>query len=178
VSILFVAGVHGVGKSSCCRHVAERTGFQLLTASTLIKAERELAIAKHSKAVLDPAGNQELLIRGIRNAMKSCHERMILDGHFTLLKADGKIMAIEIEVFVQLELERIVVFRDDPAAICNRLHERDGQDSSISTVSVHQDAEIEQGRVVASNLGIPIFILNAFDEDGLARAIGLPGVVP
>jgi adenylate kinase len=178
VGIVFIGGVHGVGKSTCCQQVAERTGLQWFTASALIKAEEQSAIAEHSKVVLDAVGNQELLIRSVRKRTKSEHERVMLDGHFTLLKPSGTIVSIEIDVFIQLGLERIVVFRDDPAAICNRLRERDGKDWFISMVGVHQDAEIEWAHVVATNLGIPISIIDAFDADGLAKAATVHGLQP
>lgn len=65
------------------------------------------------------------------------------------------------DVFVQLGLERIVIFRDDPASICIRLRERDGQDWPISMVEGHQEAEVEEGRIVAPNVNIPFLILDA-----------------
>ena len=143
MGIVFVGGVHGVGKSTCCQEVAERTGLQWLTASSLIKAEEQSAVAEHSKVVLDAVRNQQLLVRSVRKRMKRGHDRVILDGHFTLFTLSGTIETIEIDVFIQLGLERIVVLRDDPSAICGRLRERDGQDWSISMVDIHQNAEIE-----------------------------------
>ncbi len=70
MGIVFVGGVHGVGKSTSCQEVAERTGLQWLTASSLIKAEEQSAVAEHSKVVLDAVGNQELLIRSVRKRTK------------------------------------------------------------------------------------------------------------
>jgi adenylate kinase len=171
VRIIFVGGVHGVGKSTCCQQASERRGFQWLTASALIKDERESAIATRSKEVLDAVGNQELLIRGLRKRVRSGHERIILDGHFTLLKAGGEIIVLGQDVFAQLGLERIVIFKDDPTSICNRLRERDGQEWLISAVQGHQHAEVEAGQKIASYLGIPFVMLSAFDIDGLVKTI-------
>jgi len=177
VSIVFVGGVHGVGKSTHCQQIAERTGLQWLTASALIKAEKESAINEHAKFVLDPAGNQELLVRGVRKHVTASHERVLLDGHFTLLKPDGEIIAIEVDVFAQLGLNTIVVLRDNPISICNRLRERDAQDWSMTMVSAHQNAEIDQAHFVASNLGIPILIVDVLDADSLTRAVGVLGIL-
>lgn len=170
VGIIFVGGVHGVGKSTCCQQVAERTGLQWFTASDLIKAEERAAIAEESKVVSNAPANQELLIRSVRKRTKNRDERVMLDGHFTLIKAGGVIESIAVEVFSQLGLERIVVFEDDPLAICHRLRKRDGTEWSISMTGAHQDAEITRAHVVATNLGIPISILKAFDADALAKA--------
>ncbi len=170
MGILFVGGVHGIGKSTCCQQVADRSGVFWFTASDLIKAESKSAIAEDSKRVLNPVENQELLICGIRKQIRAGHERILLDGHFTLLKANGEVTAIELDVFRQLGLEGIVMFQDDPVSIFNRLRARDGQNLSIPRVKSHQDSEIEQGHLVASNLKIPIMVLDAFDADGLEKA--------
>lgn len=175
MGIIFVGGVHGVGKSTRCQQVAQQTGLQWLAASALIKAEKQSAIAEHSKFALDPAGNQELLVRGIRKHMRSKQERIILDGHFTLLKPDGEIIPIAADVFVELDLDTIVVLQDNPTSICNRLRERDKEDWTITMVSAYQDAEINRAHVVASSLGTPILIIDAHDTDGLAKAVNAPG---
>ena len=171
MGIVFVGGVHGVGKSTCCQQVAERAGMQWLTASALIKAERQSAITVRSKAVIDPIGNQELLLRGVRNYMRLDQGRALLDGHFTLLNVDGAIVAVDIDVFVRLGLERIIVIRGDAAAIRSRLRERDGQDWSISKISTHQDAEINQAHAVATNLRIPVLLIDAFDANCLEKTV-------
>jgi adenylate kinase len=171
MAIVFVGGVHGVGKSTYCQHISERTGLQWFIASVLIKAEMQSAIAVGSKVVVDPIGNQELLLRGVRNCVSPDRGRAILDGHFTLLNADGEIVAIDIDVFVRLGLERIIVIRDDAAAICTRLRERDKQDWSISKTSAHQDAEINQAHDVATKLRIPILLIDAYDAHGLEQAV-------
>lgn len=171
--IVFVGGVHGVGKSTCCQKASERSGLPLHTASALIKAERQSSIVAGSKKVVDAIENQELLIRGVHNLRKAGNKRIILDGHFTLLESTVGIIKVEINVFIKLGLEKIVVLHDDPASICNRLQERDKQDWSISMVGAHQEAEIQQAYIVASILNIPICTLAPFDVDGLIRAGGL-----
>ena len=171
MGIVFIAGVHGVGKSTHCQQICERTGLQWFMASALIKAETQSAIAVGSKGVVDPIGNQELLLRGLRNCMRLAQKKALLDGHFTLLTADGEIVAINIDVFVRLGLERIIVIRDDAVAICSRLRERDGQDWSISKISAQQDAEINQAHDVATKLRIPVLLIDAFDANGLEKTV-------
>lgn len=171
MAIVFVGGVHGVGKSTHCQHISQRTGLRWFMASALIKAEMQSAIAVGSKVVVDPIGNQELLLRGVRNCMSPDQGRALLDGHFTLQNADGEIVAIDIDVLLRLGLERIIVIRDEAAAICSRLRERDGQDWSISQISAHQDTEINQAHDVATKLRIPVLLIDAFDPNGLEKAV-------
>jgi adenylate kinase len=177
VRIIFVGGVHGVGKSTCCQQASERCDVQWVTASALIKNERESAVIQGSKEVSDPTGNQELLISAIRKIADSGHKRILLDGHFTLLKSGGEIVAIEANVFLRLGLEMIIVFKDEPESICKRLRNRDGHSRTISMVRGHQDAEIAQGRRVAAALGIQFLTLDAFDADGLVGAIAAPKIL-
>lgn len=173
MGIVFIGGVHGVGKSTFCKHIAEHTGMQWLTASALIKAEKQSAIAVGSKSVVDPIGNQELLLRGIHNYMRPDQGGVLLDGHFTLLNAAGEIVSIDTDVFFRLGLKRIIVLLDDAAAICRRLRERDGQDRSISETSAHQDAEIKQASDVATKLCIPVLHINALDANDFEKAVEL-----
>jgi adenylate kinase len=92
----------------------------------VIRSERESATIQGSKEVSDPAGSQQFLISGIREIADAGHKRIILDGHFTLLKTGGEIVTIGMDVFVQLGLEMIVVFKDEPKSIYERLQNRDG----------------------------------------------------
>lgn len=144
-------------------------------ASALIKAQMQPAIAMGSKEVADPIGNQELLLHGVRNCMRPDQGRALLDGHFTLLNAAREIVAIDIDVFVRLGLESIIVIRDDAAAICSRLRDRDGQDWSIAKIGAHQDAELNQAHAVATKLRIPFLIVDAFNATGLAKIVKVLG---
>ncbi len=170
-SVFFVGGVHGVGKSSCCAKVAEKAGLRCFTASTLIKAEKKSAIDEKSKNVRNTAENQDLLVRGLQKYTGLDGQRVILDGHFTLINSKHEITSIDVEVFRRLGVEGVAIFYDDPLAICKRLRERDGQSRDIPSLSTHQEMEIERGRLVASTLGIPMVLLDAFDTCGLVQAI-------
>ena len=171
MGVFFIGGVHGVGKSTCCQEVAEKTGLEFFTASALIKAEQQSAIRESSKTVLDADLNQKLLIDGVRKRVKCNDKTVLLDGHFTLLQSNGKIIPIEVNVYERLGLVGIAVFQDEPAVICGRNQKRDGKTYSIAEISRHQEMEIEHAHIVSSHLGIPIIILNAFDSNGLAQTL-------
>ncbi len=169
--VFFVGGVHGVGKSSCCSRVAEKTGLHWFTASSVIKAEKESAIDEKSKSVLNVAENQDLLVSGMRKCVGFDNKRVILDGHFTLINSKNEITPIDVEVFRQLGVEGVAIFRDDSRTIYERLDERDGQNWGTARLNEHQAMEIGHGKFVASSLGVPIVLLDAFDVDGLLQAI-------
>ena len=67
MGVIFVAGIHGVGKTTASNHAAGILCMGCYTASELIKLERASAIPTSGKAVADIDGNQMLLIRGVRD---------------------------------------------------------------------------------------------------------------
>ena len=167
MGVIFVAGVHGVGKTTACAYAARSLGLAHYSASGLIKSEKTSAIPEQGKTVFDVEGNQALLIRGVEKACGQHQGRIILDGHFTLLKLDGRIEAVAIEVFSSLSLNGVVVYHDEPAAIAERLHKRDGENHSVDVIARHQDSELAHAQLVAAELGLPLELLSAFDSDGL-----------
>lgn len=172
MGIVFVAGIHAVGKTTACQQVAHDCHVPHYSASAVIKAEKESAIAKKGKMVADVDGNQKLLVQGV-NRVLSQHEGVILlDGHFTLLNSKGEIQSIESVLFQQISLDRVIVFRDDPDAIVSRMANRDGNAYTRDLIDRHQTKEITHAKIICEELAIPFQLLDAFDSGGLKAAIG------
>lgn len=171
MGIVFVAGVHAVGKSTSCKHVANKYGIAHFSASSLIKAEKQNAISSDSKAVTDVDGNQELLLKAVDRKLSQTVSHVLLDGHFTLINAIGSIESIDIELFYKLPLAGIVVYHDKPNEISVRMGERDGHTIQPSDIAYHQNLEIEHAERVSTELGVSIKILNAFDTNGLEHSV-------
>lgn len=171
MGVIFVAGVHAVGKTTACEHVARTLNLVHYTASGLIKAEKASAIPERGKVVADIEGNQNLLIRGVRRVLQENMGRIILDGHFTLPNFDGQIEAIGLYVFRALVLDVVVVFHDEPAAIATRLSQRDGESRHPDAIAHHQNMELATARSVATELHVPLLLLPAFDSSSLVEAI-------
>ncbi|MCP5415191.1 MAG: AAA family ATPase [Chromatiaceae bacterium] len=171
MGVIFVAGVHGVGKTTVCAHAVRSLGHAHYSASGLIKSEKANSMSETGKAVSDVDGNQALLIRGVEKACGQHQGRIILDGHFTLSKPDGRIEAVSVAVFSSLSLNGVVVYHDEPAAIVERLHRRDGERYRVDAIARHQDSELTHAQLVAAELGSPIEILPVFDSDALIATI-------
>lgn len=170
MGVIFVGGVHGVGKGTHCQSISQRTGIPWFTASSIIKAEKQSAIAVDTKAVADPSGNQSLLLRGVRR-VTSANSTILLDGHFTILNANNSIVLIDVEVFDQLQLQGIVVLKDSPSQICDRLRQRDKREWAVADVSSHQETEMTHAQMVATKLAIPIMIVESSDNDRFTKAV-------
>lgn len=165
--------MQGVGKSTFCRCVSERTGIARFTASALIKTESELALTDGSKRVSNPSKNQEILVRAVKKHIGPSSRKVILDGHFTLLNPAGEIEPISLKVFEELELDIILILHDKPELICERLIQRDGQTWPVTLVRVHQDSEIEYAGIVASHLGVPLHVLTTLDMNKVTQVTDL-----
>ncbi|MBU0622897.1 MAG: AAA family ATPase [Gammaproteobacteria bacterium] len=168
--VIFVAGVHAVGKSTACQFVSNEFGIPYFTASQIIREERASAIAENSKLVADVDGNQKLLLQGVS---KRCGVgRLLLDGHFTMRrKTDGEIEAIHIDVFRELRIAGVVLFTDHPEQISKRMLERDGATLPTEMFREHQDAELAHAKFVAESLKRPMVVLRAFDIDSMSKAV-------
>lgn len=170
MKVIFVAGIHGVGKTTGCRAVAEELGIPHYSASQVIKGEKASAIEEQSKLVADIDENQRLLIQGVSKLIQG--GRFLLDGHFTVLRElDGGIEAVHVDVFRQLRIEGIVTYKDSPSKIANRMQLRDGVLPPVGLLQSHQNAEIAHAKHVADALSVPLVVLQAFDTEGMKRAI-------
>lgn len=170
MKVIFVAGIHALGKSTTCKLISDEFDIPHYTASQIIRDEKFYAVSASSKLVADVTDNQRLLIQGASRLLKGKH--FLLDGHFTIRrKLDGGIEAIHADIFRELCVSNVVLFTDHPEKISKRTHARDGVLQPVEIFQSHQDAEIAHGKHVADTLGLPIVILQAFDSEGMAKAI-------
>ncbi|MGO4416888.1 ATP-binding protein [Cupriavidus sp. KB_39] len=175
MKVVFVGGVHGVGKTTACEQVSRAYGCIHISASDLIRRERADAIAANEKQVNDIDGNQELLVRGFRRFRDSYDGRCILlDGHFALRDGIGDIQRLPLKVFRALAPDHLICFEDEPAAIADRMRQRDLSKVEVDLVSSLQHQELLHAGDVALDLEIPLTVLHAFDVSGLQQLVSSP----
>lgn len=168
--VIFVAGVHGVGKTTLCEKFSLEYGLLHRSASQLIREAKETAIASHTKIVNDIEGNQKLLVRAVQ-IIRSSGKALLLDGHFALLNAMQEVEAIPSKVFTDLSLDGIVVINDDPISIAARIAKRDLHGMTVGEIDKLQMVEVARAEAIAKKLGIPISKIRSFDESGFMRSI-------
>lgn len=170
MNVIFVAGIHAVGKSSTCKIVSDRTGIHHYTASKIIREEKSSAVDNNTKLVLNVVDNQRLLIQGVSRILKQGD--IFLDGHFTMRrKLDGNIETVHFDVFKSLKVGLIIVFIDKPEEISYRLRSRDGISISSDIFHEHQEAEIAYAHKIATLLAVPMQFLQAFDTEGMYKIV-------
>lgn len=169
--MIFLGGVHGVGKSSMCSEVARKIGLTVFSASAIIRAERQVLSADSRTAVRDVSGNQELLIQGVRKRAPESSGYFVLDGHFALRTLGGALERIDPAVFVALGIDHFICVRDDPQAIAARLLERDGAILRMDDIVSLQSEELDHARYVSRELHTHLDVIQAFDHIGFEACL-------
>jgi adenylate kinase len=157
-NIIFVGGIHGVGKGTICNEIALKTGLIHITASQILKWE-EISDGDN-KLVKNIASTQSRLIKGLKNLIKK-DEKYFLDGHFCLLNSDGIPSRIDENTFDQINPKAIVIVIDDVKNIVKRLEARDGIRYDVEILNELQQMEIEYAKYLSDKKSIPyIEIIN------------------
>ncbi len=168
-SMLFVGGIHGVGKSTMCRKAFGPLGYQCETASSLIAAHgRRIDKGKRVKNASD---NQIALLEQLRYA-KERYCRLLLDGHFTLIDSRGEIEPIDAGVFEAMNPRQLILIKGDTEEISRRLAARDNNKWDASFLAKFQEAEEEHARYVSEKIQVPLRIFeNTISYAKLARSV-------
>lgn len=155
-NIIFLGGVHCVGKSTLCTASLSDTSIEALSASEVLRWS-EIS-PKENKKVKDINATQDRLIAGLRK-MIEFDRKYVLDGHFCLLDKDGEVKRVPFETFRAINPSGIVVLTDSPSLIVKRLSERDNTKYTTSLLDSFQKEEVEYAKEVSSILSIPFIEL-------------------
>lgn len=167
---IFVAGVHGVGKTYVASQLPATVGLMHASASKLIAEERARPNWDADKRVIDVNANQIALAAAVKRH-NDAGTRLLLDGHFVLLNARGEFSRLDAGVFRSLNLNGVVLLEADPNIIAIRIRTRDGRETNIDSIVEFITAERAQAQKVCCELGIPLRILGAPNPDTFAEAI-------
>ena len=150
--LVFIAGVHGVGKTTFVEATFKSLGYPCFSCSQLIKSMN--GEVPENKLVKEINQNQELLATKI-NTLKNEYLFFILDGHFTLLNSNKRITNIPLSLFKKITPCLIIILTDDIETIFKRLS---SMTIDIKLLEIFQKAEIKRAREVAQILNIPIYL--------------------
>lgn len=162
-NIIFIAGVHGVGKGTLCQKISSKYNFEHHSASSLIKKINNKDYS-HYKLVETIDSNQDDLIIAIQNFLDK-DKNYFLDGHFCLLNSEKEIIKIPEETFKNMNLKAIVVLTDNSAAIMGRLNGRDSSNYIIEEISKFNKIELDYSKEIADKFNIPYLKINFKDSE-------------
>ena len=154
--MIFISGVHGVGKSYFCDMVKQAIDINAYSASTLISEKKKSGFSS-DKLIPDIDDNQQYLLQAV-DELHAAEGNFILDGHFCLLNAEGKVQRIAYETFTTLKPEAILLLIEAPEIIAERRHSKDNREVSVESIKEFQDSEKAYAKEVAEAIGAKLFI--------------------
>lgn len=161
--IIFVGGVHGVGKTTICNTIASRFNIKHFSASNLISLEKE---EDHllNKQVDNVTENQDFLVTAIDKYLNS-ENWYLLDGHFCLLNKNNEITKIPYSTYQAIYPSAIIVLIDEPDKIYTRLKSRDSIQHELALLRSFQEQEIDYAEEIRDKLSIPYLMCNASESN-------------
>lgn len=167
-NIIFIGGIHGVGKGTICKEIASKTNLIHITASEILKWD-EIS-SSDNKLVNNLSSSQERLIYGLKNLIKK-DKQYLLDGHFCLLNSNGIPCKIDEETFDNINPKIISVVIDDIEKIIERLLKRDNKKYNIKILNELQEMEIEYAKYLSKKYSIPYIEIKNSDYKSLLNYI-------
>lgn len=160
--MIFVGGIHGVGKSHFCEIVKNELSIKNYSASCLIARGRNKGF-NANKLVSDIDENQLFLVAAV-NELRRSEEEFILDGHFCLLNSEGVISKVPLCIFALLMPDMMVLLTESPEVIADRRWKRDHVRQDVSEIKDFQDAEKKYAKEIAMQLSIQLEISRGGDD--------------
>jgi len=170
MSVIFLAGVHGVGKGYLGMPVAKALGISHFTASQLIREEKGRVTWDADKKAADLDDNQLALVRAVTQKRITDGD-ILLDGHFVLLNSEGILVPLRQSVFDAMKLSGVILLTEDVQTICGRLSARDGVAKSANDISKLADAESAHAHAVCHAIGLPLIVLHSPVESAVLEAV-------
>ncbi len=162
-NMVFVAGVHGIGKSTLAANYIAPLGFECVSASSIIKEQK--GNVSEDKKIKGISNNQELLVNGIAK-YKAQYSQLAIDGHFVLLNEKKEFTEIDEDVFKSISPSTIILLTtNSPSIVRERLEKRGMQDVwSIPFIRDYLRREKTLAIRVAKSLGIPLIVYDIKDK--------------
>ncbi len=169
---IFIAGIHGVGKTYLAKRLPAQSGLMHTSASTLIKEERALPDWNADKRVADVDANQIALAQAVARH-NAAGTPLLLDGHFVLLGKDGQFIILGSEVFKALNLSAVVLVEAPPDVVAGRITARDDLHRDAAWLAGFIARERAQAEQVCAELNLPLKVLDSPDDADFAEAVGV-----
>lgn len=170
MGVIFVAGVHGVGKTTICKRVLPSLDIPFYTASDLIRSVNRELLSK-DKAVSNIDENQRALLHRLNELDCAGDTDIVLDGHFVLIDGENKFQPIDISFFREMNLVKIIVITDLSCEILRRINERDAVIYEETFVESYQEKEVDCAKNVGGVLDISVVFLKGYDIEGFRKAV-------
>jgi adenylate kinase len=170
MSVLLLAGVHGVGKGFLGKSIANSIEIVHLTASHLIRYEKGQITWGNDKKTSNLNENQLALIQAVRRR-RLAYPNILLDGHFVLRDSQGILVPLATTVFRDLNLNGVILLTEDDDVIARRLESRDKVTPNIQAIAELTAAESTHAELVCNELNLPLTKIHAPTLASLTNAV-------
>lgn len=155
-NIVFIGGIHGVGKSTICQQICSDLNMKYLSASELLKWE-DINDDPKNKKVKNISFTQSRLIAGLTHSIQKGHY-YLLDGHYCLLNEKAEVEKISIDVFMQINPKALGIILGDIRDIKTRLDLRDNKTYDFGLLEQLQNSELDYAKELSIALKVPLYI--------------------
>jgi adenylate kinase len=155
-NIAFIGGIHGVGKSTICKHICENLNINYLSASQIIKWAEFNDDAKNKK-VTDIPLTQNRLIDELHQIIEK-DKYYLLDGHYCLLNKESVITKIPFKTFEMINPNSLHLIINEISEIKSRIEERDKRSYDFNLLEEMQNTEINYAKELSVKLGVQLSI--------------------
>ncbi|WP_289054259.1 ATP-binding protein [Carboxylicivirga marina] len=152
--LIFLGGIHGVGKGTFCKKLSNEIQLECVTASQLINWAK-INNNKQSKTVENINNTQQILINSL-NERKKDRTPFLLDGHYCLLNQEKKPTSIDILTFKKITPGLLLILTEDSKVIKSRLEERDQMTYTLDLINQMQELEIAHAKLLSSKLEVEL----------------------
>lgn len=165
-NIIFIGGIHGVGKSYLCEELKSIYGFVHLSSSVVMKWDQMTG-----KEVDNVDDSQQKLIINLRKLIE-WDKKYLLDGHYCLINRKHQLQRIPIATFKEINPYAIVILEEEPNVILNRRLKRDGVHLDLDFIANFQKEEEKYAQEVAIELGVKFVVYhNGRDKKYLKKIL-------
>lgn len=156
---IFLGGIHGSGKSYLGHRLGEALGYVHYSAGELLSASGKRGMPSAGRT----QENQAVILQQLTKLTRP-GQRIVLDGHFTLVSVGGEVTAVPPHHWVPLSPIALLVL-DTPVEVCHRrLLVRDGSEWKRELLEESRLAELRHAEDVAEALGLPLAVLRPPSE--------------
>ena len=166
--IIFVGGIHGVGKGAICKKICKSSNFIHITASEILKWN-EIS-EPNNKRVSNIQSTQDRLLEGLSKIVKK-GEGYLLDGHFCLLNSKNEVEKVPIETFNKISPKLIAVVTAEVGVTKERLEKRDNKSYNFDLLKSMQTCEIKYAQQISLKLKVPFIEIKDGNYHPLVKVI-------
>jgi adenylate kinase len=151
-----------VGKSTLCEFLSLRLSIIHYSASDLISKANEVDFGMN-RTVDRLSKNQTMLLASIKLFIEK-DRHCLLDGHFCLFDDRGGIQVIPSRIFKKINPCLIIILKDLPQNILNRITKREKSIYDAHTLDSLQREELRHSNDIARLLGVPYLEANPIND--------------